>query len=127
MLGRTYLHLVIAAAMTTLALGPASGQPEVRLSSLAPSRGPVGTKIVLRGSGFAESNTVHFGPGGTANLASSENGTQIVYVIPRGVGPCDLLGPTCKAPVRSVEPGSYPVFITNARGRSNSLVFEVTN
>ena len=127
MLNRNRCSVIMAVMMVMLGIGPASGRPDVRLSSLTPSRGPVGTAVALHGSGFTERNTVHFGPGGKPNLASTENGTRIVHTIPRGVGPCDLLGPNCKAPMQLVRPGLYPVSVTNARGRSNSLPFEVTN
>jgi hypothetical protein len=109
--------------------GSAQGQPEVGLSSLLPSRGPVGTVVLLKGSGFTETcNTVHFGLGGKKDLISSNGGTEISYTIPSEVGPCDLIGPACSlavAPIM-VTRGQYPIYVTNARGRSETLIFEVS-
>jgi hypothetical protein len=106
----------------------AQGQSEVKLSSLLPARGPIRTVVLLRGAGFTEtSNMIHFGPGGKKDLMSSNGGTQIYYTIPGGVGPCDLIGPACMgAATRMVTPGQYPIYVTNGRGRSDTLMFEVT-
>ena len=113
-------------AVSAIVGGPALSQTAVTLSSLAPSKGPVGSTITLHGSGFSDNNTVHFGPGGSANIKSSKNGTVIVYTVPKTVSPCDLIGPACKAAVRLVGPGLYQISVTNKQDTSNTLQFEVT-
>lgn len=126
-MSKHYVFLAsIAVACNIFACG-AEGQSEVKLSSLSPSSGPIGTVVLLQGFGFTEtSNTIHFGWGGQKDLKSSNDGTQIFYTVPGGTGPCDLIGPACKAPTRIVMPGQYPIYVTNARGRSNTLTFKVT-
>ena len=126
-MSKRYVFLAgIAVACNIFACG-AQGQTEVKLSSLSPSSGPIEMVVLLQGSGFTEtSNTIHFGWGGQKDLKSSNGGTQIFYTIPSGISPCDFIGPACKAPTRMVTPGQYPIYVTNARGRSNTLTFEVT-
>jgi hypothetical protein len=126
-MSKHYVFLAgIVVACTIFACG-AQGQSELKLSSLSPSSGPIGMVVLLQGSGFTDtSNTIHFGLGGQKDLKSSNGGTQISYTIPGGVGRCDLIGPSCMAPTRQVTPGQYPIYVTNARGRSETLMFEVT-
>jgi hypothetical protein len=119
---------ILAAACLSwpFAVMNARGQSQVRLFSLTPDRGPVGTKVLLRGTGFTETaNTVHFGPGSTGGLSSSQGGTRITYVIPESAGPCDQ-NPRCMLATLEVTPGLYPIYVSNVRGSSNALAFEVT-
>jgi hypothetical protein len=89
--------------------------------------GSTGTTIALNGSGFTSSdNVVHFGIGGSRNV-SSGNGTQISYAVPSYISACDLLQPGyfCGAPVQTVTPGTYPIYVTNGNGATNVLYFTV--
>ncbi len=95
------------------------------LSYLSPSSGRVGTQIVVQGTGFSQyDNAVHFGVGGMQHVAS-QNSTTIYYTIPYAVSPCDFIGPSCAASAQLVMPGSYPIYVVNANGTSNSLTFNV--
>ncbi|MDO8514148.1 MAG: peptidoglycan-binding protein [bacterium] len=97
----------------------------ITLSSISPTSGHVGTQIVLQGSGFSSyDNVVHFGIGGMRNV-QSYSGNIIVYTIPYAVSPCDLVGPGCAAPSMLVTPGSYPIYVTNSQGTTNTLTFQV--
>ncbi|MBI5457864.1 IPT/TIG domain-containing protein [Candidatus Kaiserbacteria bacterium] len=101
----------------------------VTLSYLSPTVGRVGTQVMLQGSGFsAFDNTVHFGIGGTQHVPSY-NGTTIYYTIPYSVSPCDVVtyGTFCAQATQMVTPGSYPVYVTNSGGTSQTLNFTVTN
>jgi IPT/TIG domain len=103
----------------------ALAQSKIELSSLSPGKGPIGSVVTLRGRGFtAASNIVHFGSGGQRNVRSAKGGTEISYTIPSHLGPCQLYG--CMAALLPVRPGRYPIYVSNARGRSNSLAFDVT-
>jgi hypothetical protein len=125
-MGKAYYIFSIFATCCTILTGQALGQSKLQLSSLSPNHGPVGSVILLRGEGFTETaNTVHFGPGGQTNVSSAKGGTEISYTIPSSVGPCDLIV-GCMAPSRPLMPGPYPIYVSNARGRSNELIFEVT-
>jgi hypothetical protein len=125
-MGKVYYIFSIFATCCTILTEHALGQSKLQLSSLSPNHGPVGSVILLTGEGFTEmANTIHFGPGGQTNLSSAKNGTEISYTIPSSVGPCDLIV-GCMAPSSPVMAGPYPIYVGNAGGRSNELIFEVT-
>jgi hypothetical protein len=100
------------------------------LSYLSPNQGRVGTSVMLQGSGFSSyDNVVHFGNGGAKNVYSSNNGSTIYFTIPSYVGPCDTVmssGYACATYVQQVTPGTYPVYVSNNLGQTNTLYFTVT-
>ena len=103
-----------------------SSQGSVTLNTLSPSQGQKGTQIQLFGSGFtANDNVVHFGIGGLRNV-SSVNGTVIYYTIPQYVSACDLIiGSGCSASATQVVSGTYPMYVTNSNGTTQTLNFSV--
>lgn len=101
-----------------------SGGPT--LFTLSPIQGRVGTVVALFGSNFALSgNTVHFGIGGAANLASANNGTALFFVIPSTVNVCDTIGTGCTSSTSAVAPGTYPIYVSNSMGRTTNINFTV--
>ena len=106
-----------------------SGQTgQLSLFALEPNFGRVGNAITIRGTGFTSSgNDVHFGVGGSKNLVSQVNGTQITFIIPAAISPCDLIqsGYYCGAPTTQVTPGQYSIYVTNSTGATNVLQFTV--
>jgi hypothetical protein len=99
----------------------------VTLTQVSPSYGHVGTQVVLYGSGFsAYDNTVHFGIGGTQH-AVSQNGTSIYFTIPSYVSPCDVnqTYAICAQLAQQVTPGSYPIYVSNQNGVSQTVNFQV--
>ncbi len=112
-------------ASASVLVSGSGGVGTITLSYLAPTAGYAGTQVVLSGTGFSTyDNTVHFGMGGTQHVPSI-NGTTIYYTIPAFVSPCDLIGYGCGAPAQQVMPGSYPIYITNGNGTSQTLSFQV--
>lgn len=103
---------------------PVSG---VIISSLSPSSGLVGTKVVISGSGFSEKgNTVNFGYGAIPNLVP-DNG-KLIFAVPDALNPsCSFLEQPCLLLSRKTTPGVYPVSVTNSKGVSKSLNFTVTS
>ena len=99
----------------------------VSLSYLTPTSGRVGTQVMLQGTGFnALDNTVHFGQGGTLHVPSFNNGTTMYYTIPAYSSPCDTMpGTYCTLVAQQVTPGSYPLYVTNGQGTSQTLMFQV--
>ena len=98
------------------------------LSYLAPSMGPVGTTIQIQGNGFtAYDNTVHFGGGGSMHLPSYNNGQTITFTIPQTISGCDLQTPgmVCSMMAMLVTPGTYPVYVTNINGSTNTIYYTV--
>jgi peptidoglycan hydrolase-like protein with peptidoglycan-binding domain len=102
---------------------PGSGQTV--LNSLSPIQGQKGSLLVLIGSGFsATDNTVHFGIGGSRNI-QSVGGTTMYYTVPHYVSPCDLIVGPCASPVTQITNGTYPVYVTNASGTTQTQNFTV--
>lgn len=118
---------------------PAAGGP--RIEALLPARGPAGTEVTVRGSGFMpDDNQVLFGPslglrypdGTPANLvarSTSPDGGTLRFTVP-DQGPsgvlCDASGNCVGIAAILPQPGSYEVTVTNANGASNVLPFELT-
>jgi hypothetical protein len=130
MLKQHYVVSLNGTLLITLTFALAGAQPKPPiLSSIIPSQGIIGTRVTLVGSGFtAAENTIHFGIGGSRNVASKKNGTIIQYIIPAAVSSCDLVAPTrppCKAPVVRVNAGSYQISVSNASGQTSELTFIV--
>jgi peptidoglycan hydrolase-like protein with peptidoglycan-binding domain len=97
------------------------------LSYLSPASGSVGTQVILQGSGFSTlDNTIHFGAGGTQHVPSS-GGTALYYTIPAYISPCDVIasGQVCAQYIQQVTPGSYPIYVTDSQGTSQTLTFQV--
>jgi hypothetical protein len=110
------------------------------VASLSPDSGPIGTRVVVRGSGFSPSgNTISFAavtlenPGDVPNEPSvipdlpSVDGTIAFNVLTvwrpacsyAAQGPC----PFARMPTTA---GTYRVSVMNAAGTSSGVVFSVT-
>ncbi len=102
----------------------------VKISSLIPAQGPVGTTVQIIGSGFAStSNTVHFGQGVFANVPSTDNGTKMSFVVPSTLPhPSCVTSNVCPQSLMLISPGTYPVKVTRGgnNGTSNTVQFRVT-
>ncbi|MBA3789081.1 IPT/TIG domain-containing protein [Patescibacteria group bacterium] len=78
------------------------------LSSLSATSGSAGMSVTLYGTGFDSwNNVVHFGS--TAINSISSNGTSLTFIVP------------------SLSTGNYPISVSNSRGTTNALQFNLTN
>lgn len=112
------------ATATVVVTGSTSSTP-VTLSSVTPLNAQKGSMIVLTGANFTPTgNTIHFGIGGTKNI-TSVNGNTMYFTVPQYVSTCDLIEGYCGAPIVQVQPGAYPLYVTNANGQSQTLIFQV--
>ena len=118
--------------------GPTEGGPTV--ASLSPGSGPVGTAVVIRGTGFSTSgNRVNFtavaleDPGQTPNepsvipdRPSADGGTVTFDVLSVWRPACSYAqqGP-CPFARIPTAPGTYHVSVTTAAGTSNTVTFSV--
>lgn len=94
--------------------------PAPFIAHMVPTSGPVGTGVTLSGSGFtALGNTGRFGPGYIENLESPE-GRTLAFVVPDGY---NLPYAGAFPPVQL---GPHRVWVVNANGASNRVVFTVT-
>jgi len=80
----------------------------VALTSLDPSTGAAGTRVVVNGSGFMTSNTVHVGTQSVTATSSSVN--SLAFNTPA-----------------ALTPGTYDVSVENGNGTSNALPFTVAS
>lgn len=115
-------------ASATVVVGDGINTDGLSLSTLSPASGRVGSQVTLFGSGFTSfDNVVHFGVGGQRNVPSVSNGSAIYFTIPSSISPCDVILGTCNVGSVVVGPGTYPIFVTNSKGTTQTLTYTVTN
>jgi len=114
----------------------------VKISSLSPASGPVGTNVTIYGSGFivplncypnvcdpipGSGNTINFGNGVIRDVYSYD-GTSLTFQVPSSLTPaCYYSQPACKIATVITQPGVYDISVTNANGTSNKLNLTVTS
>ncbi|MEK7509987.1 MAG: hypothetical protein AAB567_00285 [Patescibacteria group bacterium] len=103
-----------------------------RISVVSPVSGSYGTRIIISGSGFTKTgNTINFRtrtPSAVVNKTMSlevpsSDGTHLVFMLQKTI---HLSAPGYNYE-ETFDPGAYDVIITNSNGRSNSMVFTITN
>jgi hypothetical protein len=121
-----------------------SDQPQtsaVRIYSITPSTGPVGTTVSITGFGFASSNTIRFGSGAIYNVPISSSiaiacttnpschggiNQTLQFTVPTSLGAYCVAGAACPMYAMLVTPGTYNVSVTNDNGSSDPVSFAVT-
>ncbi len=102
------------------------------ISNLNPSSGPLGTQVIITGSGFTPTgNKVKFGNFGIEDNPSyrlnSSDGKTLVFTVPsNNYVACLSAMPPCGVSLTLIPPGIYQVSVINANGTSNSVSFTVT-
>lgn len=104
---------------------PVSYAPVV--TAISPAAAASGTTVTLIGTGFTNSNIVHFSIGGLSNIASANNGTTLTFTVPSSIGPYCKPGQACALYLQLLNAGTYPVYVENANGTSNTVQFTITN
>ena len=131
--------LAVASTGCTTPLDPSKSGDDVAVVSLAPTSGPIGTRVTVTGSGLSSTaNTITFTAvavdGETPNEPSvipdlpSTNGTSIsfeVLAVWRPACSYAAQGP-CPFARIATSPGTYRVAVTNTAGTSNAMLFIVT-
>ncbi len=115
----------------------------VSISNISPSSGPVGTMVTISGTGFAGDNTVYFASGAVQHVAMIQplystgfacSGypncvmpqETMNFTIPSSVAPYCAPGMMCAQYMQLITPGTYPLYIMNANGTSNTVYLTVT-
>ncbi len=113
----------------------------VKILSINPTSGPVGTTVSITGTGFTADNIVHFGGGAIGNVAVSSstvapcpsaincnaNATETLTItIPSSIGPYCAPGTACPMYEMLVTPNTYMISVQNENGTSNAVSFTVT-
>ncbi|RJQ28452.1 hypothetical protein C4571_03715 [Candidatus Parcubacteria bacterium] len=96
--------------------------PIPAITRITPGTGPIGTEIVLMGSGFTpQGNSINFGTAQRliSNLSSAD-GKTLLFIIPATL--C-ISGTVCPDVVLSQ--GNYDVSVSNKNGLSNAISFSV--
>ncbi len=105
--------------------------PTPAISSLSRISGSVGSAVTINGSGFsATSNTINFGSNVIPNIASTNNGTKILFDVPAYSSPaCLFTVPACALRAMLISPGTYKVSVYNkdSLSTSNEISFSVVN
>ncbi len=101
------------------------------VSNLQPSSGIVGTQVTIVGSGFTQTgNKIRFGNTNSEQNPSyslnSNDGRTIIFTVPSSnYFACLYSYPSCYVAQVLVQPGTYPVSVTNANGTSNQINFTI--
>ncbi len=138
-LGIFLVLCVVAIGYCQDGLAQQTGSAIPVISSLTPSFGPVGTKVIVSGKGFSKDNIVTMrsaqGEHATFSSLKSDDGVTLIFVIPADI---DLPYPMVQGPNGGAidvppfhgptKPGSYDVIVDNRVGERTSLpiIFEVT-
>jgi len=110
------------------------------LVSLSPNSGPIGTRVVVRGSGFSPSgNTISFAAVTLENPGEMPNEPSVIPDLASADGTIafnvlSVWRPACSYPAQGpcpfaripTTPGTYRVSVMNAAGMSNAVMFSVT-
>lgn len=115
--------------------------PSIRIYSMTPTQGPVGTEITVDGFGFTNDNTIHFGSGVIMHVPISSSVAiacttspsciggihqTLIFTVPEDLNlPCFYSNPRCLMLVRQTTPGQYRVSVENANGISKAIIFTV--
>lgn len=98
------------------------------ITAISPTAATTGTTVTVTGSGFTHTgNIVHFSIGGMSNIASTNNGTALSFTVPSSIGPYCKPDQVCALYMQLLNAGTYPVYVENANGVSNTVSFTITN
>ncbi len=96
------------------------------ISEVNPGSGAIGTRVMLKGSGFTpKNNSVNFGGVRNAipNIASPD-GKTLMFVIPPRLCP-DGIQKNCAAPILKRGNADYELSVSNVNGLSNATKFDL--
>jgi hypothetical protein len=122
---------------------PPPAQTAPQIYSIAPASGAVGDEVTIKGFGFTDDNTIHFGNGillhvpssggvgimcaiGATNCHSGIN-QSLTFAVPSTNDPaCETGEHQCFVASKPITPGVYQVSVENANGTSASVTFMVS-
>lgn len=128
----------------TTSVATTTASTSIKIISMMPNSGPVGTKVSLMGIGFTSDNTVHFGASIIPHVAGVVNDAQtcpapdsdtcapglrkiITVTIPQmSMPPCIYSQPRCMIAQMLTVPGVYKIWVENATGVSRAFDFTVS-
>jgi peptidoglycan hydrolase-like protein with peptidoglycan-binding domain len=105
-----YLGPVTRAKIAALTCNSNQSRPP-QINSMSPTSGYAGVAVNLYGSSFTISNNINFGSTVISNVASTD-GITLTFSVPN-------------LPTASSLGSSFPVSVTNVRGTSNTVLFNL--
>lgn len=98
------------------------------VTSIAPSSGPSGTFVTIRGTGFDSTSQIVIGNGGISNVSVNGTGTVLTFTMPDSLGAYCLPGHPCPMYLMLLKAGTYTLNVRNADGtNSNGVSFTLTS
>ena len=96
----------------------------LNISSLSPAYGPLGTQVIITGTGFTSTgNTIKMNDY-TVTTTATSNGTSLTFNIPTNFSNCTST--YCTGLYAPVNPADYKITVINTNGTSNTVNFSVT-
>ncbi len=124
---QTRAHIFAASCgVNTPVLPIVTGTPTIA-PTFAPLQGAVGSTVTIAGSGFSSDSVLHFGVGAISNPTIAADGSSITFTVPSSIGPHCTGNQVCPMYVMLVTNGTYPMYVQNANGTSNTVQFTVIN
>ena len=119
-------------------LSQPTSQAAVRIESISPSSGTIGTEVIIHGSGFDPADNdiaftnedINFGGNNTAyvNGLASSDGSTLLFDLPDLLSACAFsqmkAGEACPLIGLPLPAGDLAVAVVNRNGSSNTLGFE---
>ncbi|MBI1886317.1 MAG: IPT/TIG domain-containing protein [Chloroflexi bacterium] len=133
------LRLLVSAAIGIVLFACQPTSPTaVRIESIWPSSGTIGTGVTIRGSGFSPDNndvafthhSINFQGSSTAYLngVASPEGRTLRFKLPELLGACPFsqmkADQACPAIGIGLPVGTIAITVVNRKGSSNSVTFE---
>lgn len=133
----TIVSTTTTTTTTTVTTPPATTPPSgptpkpthgLSITSIAPSSGPSGTFVTLRGTGFDSTSQVVIGTGGISNVSVNGAGTVLTFTMPDSLGAYCLPQNPCPMYLMLLKAGTYTLNVRNADGtNSNGVSFTLTS
>jgi hypothetical protein len=101
----------------------------LHVSSIAPSSGDAGTRIIMTGTGFTQTSQVILddGRGAVSNVQVNGDGTVLTFIMPDSVGAYCAPKHACPLYALLLKPGTYDLAVRNTDGTtSNAVTFTLT-
>jgi peptidoglycan hydrolase-like protein with peptidoglycan-binding domain len=105
------------------------------ITSVTPSSGPTGTKIIISGQNLTTDTVINFGTWRFPKQdipvvrigADTGSITALEFNIPQYVNPdCYYSTPRCYVVGEQITSGTYQISVENSKGKSNAVQFTVT-
>lgn len=129
------------AALSCGNVPPAQGP--VKIYNISPNPTSIGTSVTVTGFGFTPTDNIVFFAGGAISGIPSSGGIAIActtdpscipgirqsltFTVPTAIGPYCTPGMACPMYARLITAGTYPLYVQNANGTSNTVTLTISS